>query len=72
MVGRILSAVKSALRHCIGRATLNFEDFRTLIPDIEAARNRRPFTYLSDNRDALQPLRPVDILLAPCPLDGVP
>ena len=71
---RLVRSVKSALRRCIGRATLSFEDFRTLIPEIEAEMNRRPITYLSDNRDDLRHLRPVYFLLTPgpSPLDGVP
>ena len=43
------------------------EGFRTVIPEIEAVINRRLITYISESRDAPEPLQPVDFLPTSCP-----
>ena len=64
---RLVKSIKNAFRYCLGRAGLTSEELRTLVPEIEAVINRRPITYVSDERDDPQPLQPVNFLLSPGP-----
>ncbi|XP_053686290.1 uncharacterized protein LOC128735831 [Sabethes cyaneus] len=55
------AAVRSAKHHLlrvIGDSTLTFEDFNTLLVQVEACLNSRPLTQLSDDPMDLRPLTP--------------
>ncbi|KAG1683753.1 Zinc finger SWIM domain-containing protein 3 [Nymphon striatum] len=60
---RLVRSVKNAFKLGIGRSCLTFEDMRTIVPEIESVINKRPITYISEDRDDPKPLRPVDFLL---------
>lgn len=64
---RLVRSIKTAFRRCLGRANLTFEEMRTVVLEIEAIINQRPITYISEDPEDPQPLRPVDFLLTPGP-----
>lgn len=64
---RLVQGIKRAMRRALGRSKLTFEEFRTVIPEIESMINHRPLTYVSESREDPEPLRPVDFLLTPGP-----
>uniref|UniRef100_A0A914XCT4 Integrase catalytic domain-containing protein n=1 Tax=Plectus sambesii TaxID=2011161 RepID=A0A914XCT4_9BILA len=59
---RLVGVVKQALRKTIGRQCLKFEQFYTLLPEVEAVVNSRPLTYLYNDFASHQTLRPIDFL----------
>ena len=60
---RMVRSVKRCLKKTIGRASLTFEELRTLTVEIEATLNNRPLTYLYDDKDGLSyPLTPADLI----------
>uniref|UniRef100_A0A914WWH6 Integrase catalytic domain-containing protein n=1 Tax=Plectus sambesii TaxID=2011161 RepID=A0A914WWH6_9BILA len=59
---RLVGVVKQALRKTIGRQCLKFEQFYTLLPEVEAVVNSRPLTYLYNDFASRQTLRPIDFL----------
>ena len=51
----------------LGRATLNFEQLRTLIVEIESVINARQLTYVYDNTNSISyPLTPSDLVYGQC------
>ena len=43
---RLVRSVKTALKKCIGKARLNYDELNTVLVQIEAVLNSRPLTYL--------------------------
>uniref|UniRef100_A0A914V113 Integrase catalytic domain-containing protein n=1 Tax=Plectus sambesii TaxID=2011161 RepID=A0A914V113_9BILA len=60
---RLVGVVKQALRKTMGRQCLKFEQFYTLLPEVEAVVNSRPLTFIYDDFKSRQILRPIDFLL---------
>ena len=51
------------LKKVLGRATLNFEQLRTLMVEIESVINARPITYVYDDTNSISyPLTPSDLI----------
>ncbi|XP_055629207.1 uncharacterized protein LOC129770406 [Toxorhynchites rutilus septentrionalis] len=68
------AAVRSAKKHLlrvIGYSSVSYEDFLTLLVQIEGCLNSRPLTQLSDDPDDLQPLTPAHFLVGTS-LDALP
>ncbi|XP_055714251.1 uncharacterized protein LOC129808498 [Phlebotomus papatasi] len=68
------AAVKSTkyhLKRVAGDAVFNFEEFNTLLSQVEATLNSRPLTQLSDNPTDPQPLTPGHFLTM-APLNQLP
>ncbi|KAL3081150.1 hypothetical protein niasHS_012671 [Heterodera schachtii] len=59
---RLIGITKNALRRSIGRRLLTFDEFGTLVVEIEAIVNHRPLTFESD-REPDPVLRPVNFLI---------
>ena len=60
---RLVRSVKTPLKKVLGRATLNFEQLRTLIVEIESVINARPITYVYDDTNSISyPLTPSDLV----------
>lgn len=60
------AAVKSAKTHLIrviGEQTLTYEEYSTILTQVEACLNSRPICKLSDDPDDLQPLTPAHFLI---------
>ncbi|KAG1682162.1 hypothetical protein GQR58_011304 [Nymphon striatum] len=55
--------VSNDLKLGIGRSCHAFGDMRTIDPEIESVINKRPITYISEDRDDPKPLRAVEFLL---------
>lgn len=58
-----VKSVKHHLRRVIGDHTLSFEEFSTLLCQIEACLNSRPIAPLSDSLDDFQALTPGHFLI---------
>ena len=50
---RLVRSVKNCIRKMVGRSTLNFEELRTLLIEVEATLNNRPLTYLYDDENGV-------------------
>lgn len=60
---RLVRSVKTPLKKVLGRATLNFEQLRTLMVEIESVINARPITYVYDDTNSISyPLTPSDLV----------
>ena len=60
---RLIRSVKRCLKKCIGRANLTFEQFRTVLVEIEAMINARPLTYVCDDQEGMsQALSPSHLI----------
>jgi len=59
---RLVGLVKICLRKSIGRKLLNYDDFSTLVTEVEGILNSRPLTYLSDDLTKINILRPIDFI----------
>ncbi|PFX11629.1 hypothetical protein AWC38_SpisGene24559 [Stylophora pistillata] len=60
---RLVKSVKTPPKKVLGRATLNFEQLRTLIVEIESVINARPITYVYDDTNSISyPLTPSDLV----------
>ena len=60
---RLVRSVKVPLKKVLGRATLNFEQLRTLMVEIESVINARPITYVYDDTNSISyPLTPSDLI----------
>ncbi|CAB3977862.1 Hypothetical predicted protein [Paramuricea clavata] len=56
-------SVKRCLKKSIGRATLSFEELRTILIEIESTLNNRPITYIYDDEEGISyPLTPSCLL----------
>ena len=51
--------MKRCLKKVVGRASLSFEEMRTVLIEIEATLNNRPLTYVYDDEQGISyPLTP--------------
>lgn len=66
-----VKSVKFHLRRVIGEATLTYEEFSTLLSEIEAVLNSRPLCPMTEDPEDLQPLTPGHFLIG-SPLAVVP
>ena len=64
-------SVKHHLRRVVGAHTMTFEEFTTLLCNIEACLNSRPLTALTDSIDDYEPLTPGHFLIN-TPLTAIP
>ena len=56
---RMVRSMKRCLKKTVGRASLSFEEMRTLLIEIEATLNNRPLTYVYDDEQGISyPLTP--------------
>ena len=53
-----LVGLKNILRRILGRASLNFEEFHSIVCDVEGTTNSRLLTILSEDADDIIPLTP--------------
>nr|CAD2179998.1 unnamed protein product [Meloidogyne enterolobii] len=60
---RLIGPVKYCLKRSLAKSTkLNLDEIRTLLAEISKVVNERPVSFRSE-RDLIEPLRPIDILL---------
>ena len=60
---RLIKSTKSCLKKQIGRASLTFEELRTILVEIEATLNNRPLTYIYDDEQRVSyPLTPASLI----------
>ena len=59
---RMVGLVKSTFKSAVGRKLLKFEEFNTLMVEVEAIVNSRPLTYVNSDIDSGLALRPMDFL----------
>ena len=60
---RLVRSVKNCIRKMVGRSTLNFEELRTLLIEVEATLNNRPLAYLYDDENGVSyPLTPASLI----------
>lgn len=59
---RLIKSAKLAFRKCLGRQVVSAEVLKTLLTEIESCINHRPITYVSDDPNDPQPLRPIDFV----------
>ncbi|XP_064469621.1 uncharacterized protein LOC135384345 [Ornithodoros turicata] len=60
---RLIGTVKAALRRCLGRSRLTFEQLTTALCDVEALVNSRPLTHVASDVEELVPLTPSHFLI---------
>ncbi|GBM60180.1 hypothetical protein AVEN_273496-1 [Araneus ventricosus] len=58
---RLIGLLKTILRKFLGKASLRYEEFSTILCDCENIINSRPITYISENLE-LEPLTPAMFL----------
>ena len=58
----MVGTVKNCLKKTIGRSLLTFEEFRTVVLEVEAVVNSRPLTYLYTDIQEGEPLSPAHFL----------
>lgn len=60
---RLIRSIKRPLKKVLGRSTLNFEELRTVLVEIESVINARPITYVYDDQESISyPLTPSDLI----------
>ena len=60
---RLVRSIKRPLKKVLGRSTLNFEELRTVLVEIEGVINSRPLTYVYDDEESVSyPLTPSDLI----------
>ena len=53
---RLVGSTKRCLKKTVGRSSLNFEELRTVLLEVEGTLNNWPLTYLYDEEEGvLQP-----------------
>ena len=57
---RLTHSTKRCLRTCVRNCTLTYEEFYTVLVEIEGVLNSRPLTYLDEN-DIEEPLKPIHL-----------
>jgi len=55
---RLMKSIKNPLRRTLGKSLISFQQFETLIIEIEAVLNSRPLTIVTDDPSAELPLTP--------------
>ncbi|XP_064475786.1 uncharacterized protein LOC135389683 [Ornithodoros turicata] len=60
---RMVRSVKDALKRCLGRQRLTFEELTTALCEAECIVNCRPLTYVTSETEDLNPLTPADFLV---------
>ena len=59
---RLIRSIKNSLRKILQSQKVSCEILRTVLYEIESGINKRPLTYLSEDREDLRPLRPIDFI----------
>ena len=60
---RLVRSVKNCIKKVVGRSTLNFEELRTLLVEVESTLNNRPLTYVYDDENHVSyPLTPASLI----------
>ncbi|MCP4457065.1 MAG: DDE-type integrase/transposase/recombinase, partial [Cytophagales bacterium] len=60
---RMVGIAKSTLKKSIGRKMLTMDELQTFLCEAEAVVNSRPLTYISEDIDSPEILRPIDFLI---------
>ena len=59
----MVKGVKQSVKKTVGRTTLDYDELRTAVVDIEAIINARPLTYVSDDEESLSsPVTPSHLI----------
>lgn len=61
---RLMKSVKDSLKKILGKALLTFEEFMTVLAEVENILNDRPLTYVYDDGSEPEPLTPTHFMLA--------
>uniref|UniRef100_A0A914LJ84 Integrase catalytic domain-containing protein n=1 Tax=Meloidogyne incognita TaxID=6306 RepID=A0A914LJ84_MELIC len=59
---RLVAIVKNCFMRTLGRRVLTYDELSTFTAEVEAVINHRPLAYVSEEMDAPQPLRPIDLV----------
>ena len=60
---RMVKSTKRCLKKVLGRTSLNFEELRTILVEVETTINNRPLTYMyNDSEGVSYPLTPSDLI----------
>ncbi len=60
---RMVKCVKRCLKKSVSRASLSFEEMRTILIEVEATLNNRPMTYVYDHDEGISyPLTPATLI----------
>ena len=59
---RLIRSVKISLRKILQSQSVSCEILRTVLQEVESGINKRPLTYISEEREDLRPLRPLDFI----------
>lgn len=58
-----IKGVKQSVKKTVGRTTLDYDELRTAVVEIEAIINARPLTYVSDDEESLSsPVTPSHLI----------
>ena len=58
-----MRSMKNCTKKVVGQSTLNFEELRTLLVEVECTLNNRPITYVYDDENHVSyPLTPVALI----------
>lgn len=60
---RVIRTIKEALKRCLGRSSLRYNELLTVLAEVEAAVNCRPLTYLEDDVTSTDVLTPSHFLV---------
>lgn len=60
---RVIRTIKDALKRCLGRSSLSYNELLTVLAEVEAAVNCRPLTYLEDDVTSAEVLTPSHFLV---------
>ena len=59
----MVKGVKQSVKKTVGRTTLDYDELRTAVMEIEAIINARPLTYVSDDEESLSsPVTPSHLI----------